>query len=64
METFEVELTDKQIEVLERRGRRRNIESAEKYLQTIIEQLVAQMDDDQQSIDGKVEAKLESLGYL
>lgn len=64
METFEVELTGDQIELLEKRGRRRGVESVDEYLQTLIEQFVAQMDDDQQSVDGEVEAKLESLGYL
>lgn len=64
METFEVELTGEQIELLEKRGRRRGIEPADEYLQTLVEQFVAQMDDDQQNIDGEVEAKLESLGYL
>lgn len=64
METFEVELTGEQIEILEMRGQRRGIESADEYLQTLVEQFVAQMDDDQQSVDGEVEAKLESLGYL
>ena len=64
METFEVELTDEQIELLEKRGQRRGIESGDEYLQTLVEQLVAQMDDDQRSADEEVEAKLESLGYL
>ena len=64
METFEVELTGDQIELLEKRGRRRGVESADEYLQTLVEQFVAQMDDDQQSVDEEVEAKLELLGYL
>lgn len=64
METFEVELTAEQFELLERRGQRRGFESADAYLQTLVEQFIAQMDDDQQSVDGEVEAKLESLGYL
>lgn len=64
METFEVKLTDEQIELLEKRGQRRGIESGDEYLQTLVEQLVAQMDDDQRSADEEVEAKLESLGYL
>jgi len=64
MKTFEIELTDEQIEPLEKRGRKRGVESADEYLQTLVEQLIAQMDDDQQSVDREVEAKLESLGYL
>lgn len=64
MEMLEVELTDEQIELLEKRGRKRGVESADDYLQTLVEQFVAQMDDDQQSFDEEVEAKLESLGYL
>lgn len=64
MEMLEVELTDEQIELLEKRGRKRGVESADDYLQTLVEQFVAQMNDDQQSFDEEVEAKLESLGYL
>lgn len=64
METFEVELTGEQIELLEKRGQRRGVESTDEYLQTLVEQFVAQMDDDKQNVDGEVEAKLESLGYL
>lgn len=64
MKTLEVNLTDEQIELLEKRGRRRGVESAEEYLQTLVDQFIAQMDDDQRSVDGEVKAKLESLGYL
>lgn len=64
MKTLEVNLTDEQIELLEKRGRRRGVESAEVYLQTLVDQFIAQMDDDQRSVDGEVKAKLESLGYL
>lgn len=64
MERFEVELTDEQVELLEKRGQRRGVESADEYLQTLVEQFVAQMNDEQQSVNREVERKLESLGYL
>lgn len=72
MDRITVELTDDQRERLERRGRRRGVESAEAYLQTLVDQLLALMDEEAQDGDGEfdedvdeaVESKLEALGYL
>jgi len=64
METFELELTDEQIERLEKRGQKRGVESVDEYIQTLVEQFIAQMDDNQRSVGAEVETKLESLGYL
>ena len=64
METFELELTDEQIERLEKRGQKRGVESVDEYIQTLVEQFIAQMDDNQRSVSVEVETKLESLGYL
>lgn len=64
METFEVEITDEQMQRLEKRAHRRGIDSTEEYLQTLVEQFVAQIDDERQGVNQEVEAKLESLGYL
>lgn len=64
MNTFNLKLTGEQVEILNKHGRRRGIESTDEYLQTLVEQLITQMDDNPQSLSGEVEAKLESLGYL
>lgn len=64
MESVRIEVTEEQRERLQQRGERRGIDSAEEYLQTLVEQLLARMDESPQTVDEEVESKLESLGYL
>jgi|GEM_PF-6294769 len=64
MHTVAVELTDEQRARLETRAHRRGIDDVEVYVQTLVAQFVAQIDDEDGRLDDEVASTLESLGYL